>query len=86
MAYNATYKELCARIKAIRIIKGMTLAEVEVLSKGKYKIMTLGSWERGDRKLTLEKFLELCNFYGVSAVWLLETDLFTRHATKDLTK
>jgi transcriptional regulator with XRE-family HTH domain len=55
------YKEITYRLRLVRKIKGWTLHEVEKHSNGKINGIALGSWERGDRKPTLERLLVLCN-------------------------
>jgi transcriptional regulator with XRE-family HTH domain len=55
------YKEITYRLRLVRKIKGWTLHEVEKHSNGEINAIALGSWERGDRKPTLERLLVLCN-------------------------
>jgi hypothetical protein len=55
------YKEITNRLRLVRQIKGWTLHEVEKNSNGEINAIALGSWERGDRKPTLERLLILCN-------------------------
>ena len=55
------YKEITNRLRLVRKIKGLTLHEVEKQSNGEINAIALGSWERGDRKPTLERLLVLCN-------------------------
>ncbi len=53
------YKEITYRLRLVRKIKGLTLHEVEKHSNGEINALALGSWERGDRKPTLERLLVL---------------------------
>ena len=55
------YKVVTQRLRLVRKIKGWTLHEVEKHSNGEINAISLGSWERGDRKPTLERLLILCN-------------------------
>jgi transcriptional regulator with XRE-family HTH domain len=55
------YKVITRRLRLVRQIKGWTLHEVEKHSNGEINAIALGSWERGDRKPTLERLLVLCN-------------------------
>ncbi len=64
-------EEISARLRAIRRSKNLTLAEIEVLSKGKLHAVSLGSYERGDRALTVKKALEIAQFYDVPLAYLL---------------
>ena len=60
MAHNAKYVEVRARLRTVRKVKGWTLREVEEYSHGDICAVVLGSWERGNRKPTLERLLFLC--------------------------
>jgi len=60
MAHNADYVEVRKRLRKFRDVKGLSLHNVESLSRGEFMAVTLGSWERGDRKPTLERLLSLC--------------------------
>jgi len=60
MAHNADYAEVRKRLRKFRDVKGLSLHNVESLSRGEFMAVTLGSWERGDRKPTLERLLFLC--------------------------
>ena len=61
---NPTYRTVRKRLRAIRQAKGLTLSEASRITR--VTAMTLGSWERGDRKPTLENLIHLCNRYEVS--------------------
>lgn len=55
------YEVVLERLRLVRKIKGFTLHGVAKHSNGKINAIVLGSWERGDRKPTLERLLVLCN-------------------------
>ena len=57
-------KELGARLRAIRQQQGLSLHGVEQKSKGRWKAVVIGSYERGDRAVTVQKLAELASFYG----------------------
>lgn len=59
-----TYQRSIQRLRQLRIAQGLTLKEVEHRSAGRWKAIVVGSYERGTRKLSLEKAIELCAFYG----------------------
>jgi transcriptional regulator with XRE-family HTH domain len=65
-----------AKLRSIRKSKGWSLQEVEKLSRGKWKAVVIGSYERGDRAISLKKSIELMNFYQVPI-----TALFTQNVT-----
>lgn len=64
-------KELGARLRAIRIQQQLSLQGVEAKSKGKWKAVVVGSYERGDRSVTVQRLAELAGFYGVPVSELL---------------
>ena len=64
-------KELGARLRAIRTQQGLSLHGVEQRSSGKWKAVVVGSYERGDRAVTVQRLAELAEFYGVPVSELL---------------
>src|ERR687885_2074359 len=58
-------KVLGRRLRAIRQQQGLSLQGVEEKSRGKWKAVVVGSYERGDRAVTVQKLSELAAFYGV---------------------
>ena len=64
-------RALGARLRAIRNQQGLSLQRVEDKSEGKWKAVVVGSYERGDRAVTVQRLSELAAFYGVPAVELL---------------
>ena len=54
-----------ARLKHIRRQQGLTLKQIEIKSRGKWKAVVIGSYERGTRSLSVAKAEELARFYGV---------------------
>lgn len=67
-------RRLGARLRAIRQQQGLTLQEVEERSDGHWKAVVVGSYERGDRALSVAKLAELGEFYGVPVSELLPTE------------
>ncbi len=68
---NSYAKELGARLRAIRQQQGLSLHGVEERSNGRWKAVVVGSYERGDRAVTVQKLAELADFYGVPVSELL---------------
>ena len=64
-------RALGARLRAIRTQQGMSLHGVEERSDGRWKAVVVGSYERGDRAVTVQKLAELADFYGVPIAELL---------------
>ena len=63
----STPKIYAERLREIRRAQGLTLKQVEIRSRGLWKGVVVGSYERGTRTLSLEKAILLCEFYGVPA-------------------
>lgn len=64
-------KALGARLRAIRTQQGLSLHGVEEKSRGRWKAVVVGSYERGDRAVTVQRLAELAEFYGVPVGELL---------------
>ena len=64
-------RALGSRLRAIRTQQGLSLHGVEQKSGGRWKAVVVGSYERGDRAVTVQKLAELADFYGVPVVELL---------------
>ena len=64
-------RALGARLRAIRQQQGLSLHGVEEKSQGRWKAVVVGSYERGDRAVTVQKLAELADFYGVPVSELL---------------
>jgi transcriptional regulator with XRE-family HTH domain len=62
---------LGGRLRAIRQQQGLSLHAVEEKSDGRWKAVVVGSYERGDRAITVAKLAELAAFYGVPVGQLL---------------
>ncbi|MDT7606228.1 MAG: hypothetical protein QOG96_731 [Pseudonocardiales bacterium] len=64
-------KALGTKLRAIRQQQGLSLHGVEQKSGGRWKAVVVGSYERGDRAVTVQKLAELADFYGVPVAELL---------------
>lgn len=60
------------KLRKIRKSKGWSLQDVEKISRGKWKAVVIGSYERSDRAISLKKAIELMDFYGVPMNALFE--------------
>ena len=58
-------KALGMRLRAIRQQQGLSLQGVEEKSDGRWKAVVVGSYERGDRAVTVQRLSDLADFYGV---------------------
>jgi transcriptional regulator with XRE-family HTH domain len=64
-------RALGARLRAIRTQQGLSLHGVEQKSRGRWKAVVVGSYERGDRAVTVQRLAELADFYSVPVAELL---------------
>jgi transcriptional regulator with XRE-family HTH domain len=65
-------EQVQSRIKAIRISKKLSLKQAAQLSKGRITAIALGSYERGDRSVSVNKLILIAEIYGVPVVELFE--------------
>ena len=64
--------EIRTRLREIRRQQGLTLKQVEIKSRGRWKAVVVGSYERGSRTLSFDRAASLCDFYGVPLSSLLK--------------
>ena len=68
---SAYQHRLGERLRAIRVQQGLTLQDVEDRSRGRWRAVVVGSYDRGDRAVTVARLSELAKFYGVPVHELL---------------
>ena len=66
-----SWPTVAKNLRAIRKSRGWTLNDVERRSRGQWKAVVIGSYERTDRALSIAKAIELANFYNVPLANLL---------------
>jgi transcriptional regulator with XRE-family HTH domain len=71
------------RLRAIRTQQGLSLHAVERKSGGRWKAVVIGSYERGNRAVTVPRLAELAAFYGVPVSELLPEGSPAAAATAD---
>ena len=64
-------KDIGAGLVAARRRTGLSLAQLEEASDGRWKAAVVGSYERGTRGLRVEALIELATFYRMSAAAML---------------
>lgn len=64
-------RQLGARLRHVRQSLGLSLFAVEEKSGGVWKAVVIGSYERGDRAITVARLSSLAAFYGVPVPSLL---------------
>ena len=57
--------EIGARLRRARVVLGMSLRDVQEQSGGRWKAVTLRSYETATRALVVENFVDLSRFYGL---------------------
>jgi transcriptional regulator with XRE-family HTH domain len=67
-------KAVGARLRAVRKQQQLSLYGVEIKSRGRWKAVVVGSYERGDRAVSARRLSELADFYGVPVGDLLPPD------------
>ena len=63
--------ELGRVLRRVRTDRSMRLGDVAAQSDGRFKASALGSYERGERTLSLERFVELAFLYEIPPATLL---------------
>lgn len=71
---TAYTKALGDRLRDVRQRAGLSLQQVELKSEGRWKAIVVGSYERADRAVTVQKLAGLAHFYGVALQDLLPPD------------
>lgn len=67
-------RALGSRLRAVRSQQRLSLHGVERKSGGKWKAVVVGSYERGDRAVSVARLAELAEFYGVPISELLPSE------------
>src|ERR1700712_5719512 len=67
-------RALGTRLRAVRSQQRLSLHGVERKSAGKWKAVVVGSYERGDRAVSVARLAELAEVYGVPISELLATE------------
>lgn len=78
-------RRLGARLRAVRTQQHLSLHGVERKSQGRWKAVVVGSYERGDRAISVPRLAELADFYGVPVSELLPRDDSERTAVPGAT-
>jgi transcriptional regulator with XRE-family HTH domain len=64
-------RALGARLRSIRMQRGLSRHDVQVQSDGRCSAVAVGSYERAERAVTVTHLAELAEFYGVPVDQLL---------------
>jgi transcriptional regulator with XRE-family HTH domain len=71
MGEPVTVKHIGRILRAARAARGLTLRQAANLSRGEFPPTSIASYERGDRSISLERFLRLASLYGMAPDRLL---------------
>ena len=71
MIIEPTQEIIAHQIRALRKRRGWSLSAVETLSKGAISAVSLGSYERCDRAISLRRLNEIAKFFEVPLLYLL---------------
>ena len=72
------------RLRAARRQRGLSLGEVEASTSGEFKASVVGAYERGERAVSVLRFVRLAEFYGVEPAFLLPATAQTPGVVIDL--
>lgn len=67
------------RLRAARRHRGWSLGDVEAQTDGEFKASVVGAYERGERAISVQRFVNLADIYGAAA-----SDLLPAGATPEL--
>ena len=71
MPDNSYNVEVGRRMRAARKSLRLSLSRVQELSQGEFRSSVLGAYERGDRRITIERLHRLADIYGIPVELLL---------------
>lgn len=63
--------EIGRALRRARLARGLTLRDVSTASGGRFKATSVAGYERGERSISLERYVSLCAVYGVRPERLL---------------
>ncbi len=65
--------EIGRALREARRARGLTLKQAAERSQGRFRPTSIAGYERGERNITLERFIDLCRLYGMAPERLLAT-------------
>jgi len=69
--FQPSAQSIAARIRLLRRERGLSLTDVEKLSHGSLKAVVLGSYERGDRTISINRAIEIARIFSIPLHHLL---------------
>jgi len=77
-------EEVGRALRRARLGQALTLKQVGERSDGAFKPTAVAGYERAERSISLERFCELCGFYGLAPAQLLAEIMETVGGMPDL--
>jgi len=68
---NTTSAKIAARLRTVRTSRKLTLNQIQELSGNTIGAIALGSYERGERGLSVARAIEIADFYEIPLTYLL---------------
>ncbi len=65
-------REIGRVLRKVRIARGLTLRSAARRSEGRFKPSSIAGYERGERAITVQRFCDLSEVYGVDPARLLD--------------
>ncbi len=65
-------REIGRALRHVRRARGMTLRSASRFSRGRFKPSSIAGYERGERAITVQRFCDLAEVYGVEPARLLD--------------
>jgi transcriptional regulator with XRE-family HTH domain len=69
---NIASTQIGSNLRAIRKEKKLSLQMIEKISDDEFKASVVGAYERGERSISVARFIRLCHFYEVNPSDVLE--------------
>ena len=76
--------EIGRALRRARLARGLTLKQLAAASAGRFKPTSVAGYERGERSISVVRFCELCQIFGVPADRLLGEVLRATRADPEL--
>lgn len=73
-------------LRAARKSRGWTMKQVEEVTNGRWKAVTVGTYERGNRMVAVDDLIDLASVYEVSISWLMGVECETCATTLRITQ
>ncbi|CAN2197266.1 Cro/C1-type helix-turn-helix domain [Candidatus Nanopelagicaceae bacterium] len=83
MGRETTIEDVGKALRAIRLSRKLSLSDVEKLSNGEVKAVVLGSYERGDRSISIKRAIVIAAIYEMPLGQLIDPVRTTSTSSTD---